>query len=193
MRASVLAALAAAALFVCLSCLIGTGSGDGDQPDQTTVLGTLNLFEDVWNDGDMDAYEGLLDEENFIFHFDPADVWGDIPPFWGYEEEIQTYKNLFSQVGVSNVSAQLDLSGIVEPEEEAVTCSLDNIAYLLYVEVPDLDAVLKADGRLDLQLEKRGGEWVVTEWTDNSILHLPGIYEVSWGRLKGYFIEDDDE
>jgi hypothetical protein len=184
--------LAVAALLLCLSCTTGT-DGDGNGYDQTTVLGTLNMFTDVWNSGDVDAYEGLLDEENFTFHFDPADVWGDVPAFWGYDEEIQTYRNLFSQVGASNVSAQLDLSDVSEPEEGADTCALDDIPYLLYVYLPDLDAVLKAVGRLDLQLEKHGGEWVVTDWSDFSIVRLPGIYEVSWGGLKGYFMGGDDE
>ncbi len=185
--------IGAVLLPACLSCLFGTDAGDVEQYDQTTVLGTLNLFVDVWNSGDANAYEGLLDEDIFTFYFDPADVWGDIPPFWKYNDEIEAFTNLFSRVGAANVSAQLDLSDVSEPESEADTCELNGIAYLLYVCMPDFDTVLKADGRLDLQLEKIGGAWVVTDWTDHSILHLPGVYEISWGALKAEFMGGDDD
>lgn len=185
--------IGAVLLPACLSCLFGTGNGDGEQYDQTTVLGTLNLFVDVWNSGDVNAYEGLLDEESFTFYFDSEDVWGDIPFSWGYDAEMRMYEKLFSQVGAANVSAQLDLAEVSEPESEAETCALEDIAYLLYVCMPDLDTVLKANGRLDLRLEKIGGAWVVTEWTDKSIVHLPGIYETSWGGLKGEFMGGDDD
>ncbi len=185
--------IGAVLLPACLSCLFGTDTGDGEQYDQTTVLGTLNLFIDVWNSGDVNAYEGLLDEESFTFYFDSADVWGDIPFSWGYDAEMRMYEKLFSQVGAANVSAQLDLSGVSEPGEGADTCALEDIAYLLYVCMPDLDTVLKADGRLDLQLEKIGGAWVVTKWWDNANSRLAGICECTWGGLKGEFMGGGDD
>jgi hypothetical protein len=159
--------IAAVLALICVSCLFGTEGGNDDQPDRTTVLGTLNHF--------------------------PSDVGGDVPSSWGYDEEMGMFTNLATAVGGENVDVQLDLSEVTEPEEGSDTCSLNDIAYLMYVYLPEFDDVLKAEGWLDLYLEKRDGGWIVTEWRDYSILHLPGVYETSWGGVKGYFMGDGDE
>ena len=67
-------------LMVFIACVNSTGTGDGIPPDRTTVLGTLNLFEDVWNECDITTYAGLLTED-FTFYF------AEVEYSWGYEEE----------------------------------------------------------------------------------------------------------
>jgi hypothetical protein len=167
--------IGAALMSVCPSCFTGTGSGDEDQPDRTTVLGTLNLFLDVWNSGDIVTYEDLLDGKDFTFYFDPADVGGDVPSFWGYDEEIEAYANLFAALGGGNVSAWLDLSGVTEPEGGADTCTVEGVPYLvLFNAGPDS---YRAEARFDMTLAKSGGRWFITEWWDR----------VTWGAVKAMY------
>ncbi len=173
-----------AALLICLSCCTGT-DGDGNDYDQTTVLGTLHLFQDVWNDGDLDAYKGLLDEENFTFYFDPQDVDYGLPFSWGYVEEAAAYTGLFDTVGAGNISVWLDLSGVTEPEGGAETYQVQAISYLVRVVIGK--DMYEAEGRLDMQLEKIDGDWVITKWWDRASFLLLGITETSWGAIKAEF------
>src|SRR4030042_1727753 len=128
MRALVFAALAVAALLLCLSCTTGTDGDDGVPHDQTTVMGTLLLFVDVWNDCDIETYKGLLDE-NFTFYFDDMDVDGDIPTSWHYDEEIAAVGNLFDALGAENVDVQLDLDGVAGPAGGGVTYKVEGIPH----------------------------------------------------------------
>ncbi|MCK4594297.1 hypothetical protein KAU45_07330 [bacterium] len=176
--------LAVAALLVCLSCCTST-DGDGNGYDQTTVLGTLNLFLEVWNDGDVSAYESLLDEDDFTFYFDPADVGGDIPVSWGFEEEITAFTNLFDVVGPENVDVELDFSDVTEPKEGTDTYLIEEIPYFVQVQVDDMTFPAEAD--LDMQFAKIDGEWLITDWWDRFSWRLLCGVECSWGGIKAYF------
>ncbi|MCX7020874.1 MAG: hypothetical protein NTW26_01110 [bacterium] len=179
-----------AALCFCLSCSTGTDGEDGVPHDQTTVMGTLLLFEDVWNDGDMDTYKVLLDE-GFTFYFDPQDVGGDsdIPPSWGYTMEIMAVTNLFNAVGAENVDVDLDLSEVTEPEEGVNTYMVRDVPYEVCVYVEDeFDSITYiARGNLDLELKKVDDEWVIINWWDKASLRLPGVEETTWGAIKACF------
>jgi len=179
--------LAITALLVCLSCCTSTdGDGNGNDYDQTTVLGTLNLFLDVWNDGDLDAYENLLDDD-FTFYFDPRDVQDHgLPESWDYEAEITAYTNLFDAIGPENVDVQLDLSGITEPEEGAETYLVEDVPYEVYVYIEAESFDIEARGDLDMQLEKTDGQWVVTDWWDK-VSSLLLVEDTSWGAIKAEF------
>ena len=177
--------IAVAALLLCLSCLFGTGTGDGDQPDQTTVLGTLNSFVDVWNSGDVEVYEDLLDED-FTFHFDPADAEDDdIPDEWYYDDEVGAYTDIFAALGEGNVAAWLDLSGVSEPGGDEDTCTVNGVPYLvLFIQGNDS---YRAEAHLDMTLAKSGGQWFITEWWDRVSWRLPGIWETTWGAVKAIY------
>src|SRR4030042_1857775 len=157
-----------AALCACLSCTTGT-DGDGDGHDRTTVLGTLLLFVDVWNDGDVEAYEGLLTDD-FTFYFDPRDVEGDIPESWGFDEEITAYTNLFDAVGEENVDVQLDLSEVTEPEEGVVTYKVEEIPYEVWVQVDEEDIIYLAEAQLDMEFTKVDGQWIIIICWDMVVL-----------------------
>ncbi len=172
-----------AALFL-LSCCMGT---DPVSHDQTTVLGTLHLFQDVWNDGDLDTYEGLLDEENFTFYFDPRDVDYGLPFSWGYEDEIEAYTNIFDAVGAENVDVQLDLDGVAEPEGDVETYSVIDILYEIDVYVEEESVTYKGSGQLNMKLVKTGSQWVITLWWDIGGYRLPGVEETSWGAIKALY------
>ncbi len=167
------------ALLICLSCTTVTdGDGNGNDYDQTTVLGTLNLFLEVWNDGDLDTYENLLDEDDFTFYF------AEVEDSWGYEEEILTYTALFDYAGEDNVSVELDLSGVSEPEDGAETCTITDVPYDIWVEIDDF--TYRAQELLDLRLSKFDGEWIITDWWDkfdSKLLAWLG----SWGAIKAMF------
>ncbi len=173
-------------LLVCLSCCTST-DGDGNGYDQTTVLGTLNLFLQVWNDGDVDAYEGLLDEDTFTFFFDPSDVGHGLPFSWDYDEETAAYTGLFDAVGAEKVDVQLDFSEVTEPEEGSDTYKVEEIPYEVRVHVEEEDVIYIARGNLDMQLEKIGGVWVITDWWDRVSWRLPGVEETTWGAIKAHF------
>ncbi|MCX7020873.1 MAG: hypothetical protein NTW26_01105 [bacterium] len=177
--------IAVAALFTCLSCSTGT-DGDGNG----TVLETLNKFMDVWNSGDVDAYESLLTDD-FTFYFDPRDVgYHDIPESWGLVDEMTAYNNLFDAVGAENVQVQLDLDGVTEPEEGAETYKVENIEYdvLVFDENADPEPIMYlATGLLDMELMKVDGEWVIINWWDKASLRLPGVEECTWGEIKALY------
>jgi hypothetical protein len=180
-----------AALCVGLSCTTATdGDENGYEYDQTTVLGTLNLFVDVWNRCDIDTYEGLLDGDAFIFYFTPQDVGGDIPPSWGYEEEMNAVGNLFDTLGAANVDVQLDLSEVTEPEEGVDTYTVRDVPYEIIVYVEDEYRTYLAQERLDMELTKVDGEWVITQWWDKLFSLLPGIECTTWGVIKWVFYEE---
>ncbi len=186
MRGSCLAVLIAA-LFL-MSCCAGTdGDGNGNDYDQTTVLGTLNLFLDVWNDGDVDTYENLLDEDTFTFYFDPWDIQDHgLPESWDYEAEITAFTNLFDAIGAENVDVQLDFSSVSEPEEGTDTYKVEGIPYIVRVQVEEEDIIYRAQAFLDLQLEKIDGDWVITDWWDR-VTYLLLADETTWGAIKAAF------
>jgi hypothetical protein len=177
-------------LMVFAACVNTTDPGDGVPHDRTTVLGTLLLFVDVWNDCDIDTYKGLLDEDDFIFYFDPQDVdWG-LPPSWDYDAEIQAVGNLFDAIGAENVDVELDLDDVAEPEGDVDTYTVTDIPY--DVRVCDEDAewgptVYIATGLLDMEFEYTDGGWVITKWWDKAGSLLAGVCETSWGALKAEF------
>ncbi len=181
-----------AALCVGLSCIkITDGDGNVYDSDQTTVLGTLNLFEDVWNNCDIDTYENLLNEDTFTFYFDTADVGGghDIPPSWGYDEEIAAVGNLFEAVGAPNVEVSLELDDIAEPEEGATTYTVTDVHYDVTVYYEDWDGgpvTFLGSGHLDMDLMYTDGVWVITKWWDKFSQSLLGC-NTSWGSIKAEF------
>jgi hypothetical protein len=189
MRALVFAALAAAALLLCLSCTTGTDGEEGVPHDQTSVLGTLLLFVDVWNDCDIDTYKGLLDEDTFTFYFAPEDVEYGLPLSWEYTEEIEAVTKLFDALGAENVDVQLDLDGVTEPESEDGTYRVNGIPYevRVYDEAAEPEPILYlAEGWLNMELKKVESEWVITIWWDIFSQRLLGC-EMSWGMIKASF------
>jgi hypothetical protein len=177
-------------LMVFVACVNTTGTGDGVPHDRTTVLGTLLLFEDVWNDGDMDTYKFLLDEDTFIFYFDDEDTGGGIPPSWGYNDEIDAVTNLFNALGAENVDVELDLDDVAEPEGDVDTYTVTDIPYDVSVYDDNADpepTTYLASGRLDMELEYADGEWVITKWWDKVGSLLAGGCETTWGALKAEF------
>ncbi len=192
MRGSCLAVLIAA-LFL-MSCCAGTDPGDNVPHDQDSVLGTLYLFEDVWNNGDLDTYEKLLDEESFTFYYDPWDVEDhDLPISWGYEEEIEVYTNIFDAVGDENVDVQLDLDGVAEPEGDVETYSVQNVPYEIDVYVEEEGVTYTGRGYFNMQLDKTGGQWVITIWWEVGGYRLPGVEDTSWGAIKVMYGGGSDE
>jgi hypothetical protein len=176
-----------AALCLCLSCTTGTDGEEGVPHDQSSVLGTLLLFEDVWNSGDVDTYESLLDED-FLFYFDPMDVEYGLPESWDYEAEIQAFTNLFEAVGDENVDVTLDLTEVTEPEEGVDTYRVEEIPYevrvLVHTEYGDILYPAYAD--LDVELTKVDDGWVITRWWDRVSYRLLAM-EVTWGEIKAVF------
>jgi hypothetical protein len=181
--------MASAALFVCLSCCTVT-DGDGEIHGPTTVLELLERFEEAWINGDSDEYRILLDEKNFTFYFDPRDVQDrGVPPSWGYDDEIETYSNLFDEVGTSNVDVCLDFSDVNEPEEGTENYKVEGIEYRVLLYNPDDGFTYLAQAFLDLELAKVDGEWIVTDWWDKATYRLL-VEETTWGMIKYMFYEE---
>lgn len=177
-------------LMVFAACVNTTDPGDGVPHDQTTVMGTLLLFEDVWNDGDMDTYKVLLDEDTFTFFFYVEDTGDDIPISWDYTMEIMAVSKLFDEAGAENVDVALDLSEVEEPEGDVDTYTVTEIPYdvRLYDEKADpCPTMYRAVGHLDMELTWVDGEWIITKWWDNATSRLAGISNCTWGAIKAGF------
>jgi len=178
--------IGATLLLVGLSCTTGTDGEDGVPHDQTTVLGTLLLFVDVWNDCDIDTYKGLLDEDTFTFYFDPQDVdWG-LPPSWDYVAEIAAVGNLFEAIGAENVDVELDLDGIEEPQKSEETYIVYGIHYNGKIHDEYTDANYPFLGNLNIQLKKTDGLWIITDWWDFAPSLLSGL-PATWGEIKALY------
>jgi hypothetical protein len=177
--------IGATLLVVGLSCTTAT---DGDVSG--TILETLNEFVDAWNSCDIDTYKELLTDD-FTFYFDTADVGGghDIPPSWGYDEEIAAVGNLFEAVGAPNVEVLLELDDIAEPEEGATTYTVTDVHYDVTVYFEDWDGgpvTFLGSGHLDMDLMYTDGVWVITKWWDKFSQSLLGC-NTSWGSIKAEF------
>jgi hypothetical protein len=179
--------IGASLMLVGLSCTTGTDGEEGVPHDQSSVLGALLLFVDVWNSGDVDTYENLLDD-NFTFYFDPGDVDYGLPESWGYVAEMEAYENLFDAVGAENVDVTLDLSGVTEPGDGTDTCLVEEVPYQVYVIVSygEYDVTYIARGNLDMGLTRADGGWIITKWWDWDTDGLLGEH-TTWGAIKAAF------
>ncbi|MCX7022310.1 MAG: hypothetical protein NTW26_08595 [bacterium] len=168
-------------LFAGLGCdlfsIPPNGNGD-DQGDWQEPLSPRAVIEDIqwcYNNADGPKYSILLDEDNFVFYFDPSDVGGDldIPSSWLYKQEIDATQNLFVAVGAANIDLSLDFSdsGNTEPGPYETTFDIYNVAYSLRVVETEKDIIYQADEQANFKLSKFADNiglmrWWLTKWWD---------------------------
>ncbi len=167
------------ALFAGLGCDLfkvptNGGDGGGDRQPLTTPRGVIENIQWCYNNRDHLFYEELLDEDNFVFYFDPWDVdHRDVPFSWVYDLEVEATQNLFEAEKVSDISLTLIFEDKhdIEPGPSDTEFRLDGVEYSLSVHVPEEDTVYQADAQANFELSKFEDDlglmrWWLTIWYD---------------------------
>jgi hypothetical protein len=149
--------------------------GESEWQEPLTPRAVIEDIEWCYNNADGPSYSTLLDEDNFVFYFDPQD-WGgehDIPESWLYRQEVDATQNLFNAVGSANIALELTFTNPTEPNPWDVSFNMDNVNYDLSVHDENADPVpttYKATGHADFVLSKftdgSGLRWWLTIWHD---------------------------
>jgi hypothetical protein len=152
--------------------------GIGEWKEPTNPRAVIENIEFCYNNVNYELYTILLDEENFVFYFDPEDVGGehDIPPSWTYEDEIEATRNLFEAVGLGNIDLVLvfDEEQNYDPGPDDLEFDINNVAYELVVYDADADQgpmTYKAKAHASFKLSKFQDDkglvrWWLTLWWD---------------------------
>jgi len=145
-------------------------------PEWQLPLTPRAVIEDIewcYNNADGPSYTTLLDEDNFVFYFDPGDVGGDldIPVSWTYDLEVDATQNLFYAVGAPNITLELTIDEDDEPGPYDIMFRLDDVAYELHVYVPEDDMNYIANAHANFELSKFEDDdglmrWWLTKWWD---------------------------
>jgi hypothetical protein len=153
----------------------GGGGGESEWQDPVTPRAVIEDIEWCYNNADGPSYGTLLDEDNFVFYFDPDDVGGehDIPPSWLYLQETTATQKLFDAVGSANITLQLAFTGPTEPNPGDISFAMDNVNYDLSVydeNAEDGPTTYMATGHANFVLSKFTDgsrlRWWLTIWYD---------------------------
>jgi hypothetical protein len=173
------------ALFAGLGCDLfsipangGDGDGEGEWQEPLSPRAVIEDIQYCYNTADYTDYTILLDEDNFVFYFDPKDVQEHgLPISWLYQAEIEATDHLFTAVTAANISLTLTFNGDdsdYEPNPMDTSFTMNNIEYDLTVYDEDADpepTIYKATGHGDFILSKfedNAGlmRWWLTIWHD---------------------------
>ncbi len=173
---------------------------------QVTPENVLRNLITAYVEEDLDEYEKLFDHDLFEFVFDPLDVQEDqdLPPFWLWDEERESAKNMFDSNLVLDIRLEYVPGMAVQVDEGD--------------DVPDLSWMKVEVTNIELEIETKdplGGENIIykvsgdrgvfffreypnetvgglplvriVEWRDQrTAFRLPSV-ENSWGNIKSVF------
>lgn len=165
----------------------------------------FNNLELCYNERNLAECQKLLDADNFLFYFGSRDVGGDVPPSWGYAEEVQATENMFSGDGGRDnnpiLSIELTLADIekVQWEDYADEDAFPNetlrrgtVAYdFAMTTANDLTWITPGQPRAEFVVRNVGGKWRIVEWRDLAGELASAVAasteESSWGKVKSRY------
>ncbi|MFB3907132.1 MAG: hypothetical protein ACE15D_01915 [Candidatus Eisenbacteria bacterium] len=158
--------------------------------EQTTITNVLQNLKKAYVEMNPDEYEKLLghsqggDAYDFEYIFDPNDVGGDdnIPPSWGFDDEMVATRNMFSKSEPNHdgyIAETIELSfdagtptpaNDVNPGWQKVQLTGVN----LYVDTRQSQSgenlrYLVSGDQADLYFAKTGNIWKIVRWVDRPI------------------------
>ena len=154
----------------------GNGNGGGWK-EPLTPRAVIEDIEWCYNEANANFYEILLDRDNFVFYFDPADIQDrGLPPSWTYDEEVQATRNLFDAAGEGRATISLTLSfedsGDTDPKPNDTEFEIKDVGYVLKVFVPEKETLYLAEAYAQFTLSKfedpitHQMRWWLTLWWD---------------------------
>jgi hypothetical protein len=196
-----------------VALVLGLASGcneESTQPeDDSLVLPALTSPENVisamqviYNDKThskderLAAYASLFDSA-FVFHFQPADVAGGLPPSWGLDDELAGHEAMFAAQAAGDIySLELRIThdparSLTPPEvgregwQEVFATSV----YLrLMFNTEDGLEVNGAQGEFKFP-PPEGGQFRIEDWIDlpRPFLARVAVDRPSWGQIKSLF------
>ena len=155
-------------LYLCLSgCTDPFGPPKGEDPpeepleprDFSTIENVLYNFGLSWEFMDIDLYIQCLDD-NYEFHFDPADVQYVGADYWTREEDIEYTEELFEagidfDYNLSGTFQELDENQALHPDEDWYLCKRYLSAHFIYDYEGDTRDVL-VNGWINFYLREAG-------------------------------------
>jgi hypothetical protein len=204
-----------------LALMIGLTGGCEDDPtepaDDSLVLPALtspeaviSAIQVIYNDRThpaaerLEGYMTLLTnpsdppEQQFIFHFQPADIAGGLPPSWGLDQELAAHQAIFNAQSAGDVYS-LELRVTHDPARELTPPQVGREGWQ---EVFATNVYLRLMFNVEDGLEVNGGQaeflfppaaegrFRIAEWLD---LPRPGlaprsaVESASWGNIKASF------
>ena len=183
-----IAVTTAALALLALSCGEEEGpTGPAPYPALDSPDHVLTNVEMSFHRRDDARLKAALDEDAFVFYFDPWDV-GEIvgnyyiPVSWTYAEFVQTCANMFAEVADLN----LDIGAVGSPVPNAVTYIGSNVSYNFAVILGGQNGLSIDGGRFNFRFEKgAAGKWRLVTWRD---FEAWGDEEpVSFGKILATF------
>lgn len=148
-------------------------------PELTTKEAVLTTLSRAYNERNISRYASIFDQDNFVFHFAPGDVGGDVPEQWGYTEEYNSANNMFSGAGGTKdnpvLSIELTLSGITGATWTGVedsrfpgeTLKQATINYTYYIDTEaDIQFITSGAPKAQFILREVDGKWQLVTWFD---------------------------
>jgi hypothetical protein len=194
-----------------LSLLLGCGD-DSTKPeeDNSLVLPALTAPESlisaiqvIYNDKTHPAEQRLagyasLFDTTFIFHVQPADVAGGLPPDWGLDGELAAHEAIFRAQDAGTIhslelrvtyNAAQDLTPPEPGRDGWKEVFATNVYLRLMFNIDDGLEVNGGQGEFKFPPARNGRYWIA-DWTD---LPRPGlersaVENSTWGSVKGGFL-----
>ena len=191
--------------FDCIDC--GWTFSQIERMPLTSRRAILNNIEYAYKTRRGDVLGELLDD-NFAFYFDPSDVGGEIPPFWGRDEEYETTRALFESNTVSvplgpvcrsiRVDVQYndgtEWAPVVPASAPTETWYTATVGYSYTFEMePDNTYISQNGAQSQFTVRQVGDEWRLVEWRDlgasmmNAIGSGAEVSETTWGSIKALY------
>jgi len=178
--------------------------GPGPQPPRyknlTEKWHVLFNMQLACNTKDIVHYKELLDPNDFVFFFAPGDVGGNIPPSWGYTEEVAAATNMFNKGGGVNNNPILRIDLELVDFMDAVWVEFDPVGqpgvyqvvvnYKFSIDTENaLVYISTSNSRAQFRVRKDGGgKWRLVQWNDidgrGALLSGSGVQPLTWGKLK---------
>lgn len=158
----------------------GGGNTGQKYEDLTEEWHVLNNLELAYNEMNIDRYQELFDQKNFVFHFSQGDIGGEVPSQWGATEEVASATNMFTQAGGRDnnpiLSIELKLSyenlewNDYELPDDFPNETLRRITGVVYdfsiVTANDLTYITSGAPRADFIVRNVDGKWRLVKWYD---------------------------
>jgi hypothetical protein len=191
--------LAAALALLALSC----GEEEGVTPPPPPAHTPGDVIESVelsFNQRDIENLKKSLSRD-FVFYFDPDDVWRnppgkpnyEVPETWSYTEFWQAVENMFQKA--YSIKLLIPTSQIGTPGGNETKYKADIISISLLVMVDELNGYLADQGYCNYEFESYTSEagkkcWRLTKWWDRTALFADerlGLAPSSFGRILAMF------
>jgi hypothetical protein len=172
--------------------------------DLTEKWHVMSNLERAYDERNVARYAEIFDQDHFVFHFNPGDVGGDVPEYWGYTEEINSATNMFTGGGGHNDNPILSIDLTLMDIESATWTDVEDarfpgetlwqatVQYSYYMDTEaDIQYITSGAPKAQLIVRQVDGKWKLVTWYD-----LEGTYQMqtaaatqesTWSKVKALY------